>query len=63
MITSEIKKYRCVITDKYHNVIYEIFSNKKLSKKEMIKQIRYYQYKKNSDDFDFDKKILIISDD
>ncbi len=63
MIANDVKKYKCIIKDTYHNVIYEIYSNKKLTKKEMIKQVRYYQYEKKDELPDFDKNILIVSDD
>ena len=37
-----IKKYRNVLVDKMHNARYYIYSNRKLDKKDMIREVRAY---------------------
>lgn len=38
----QVKKYKNVLIDKVNNVRFNIYSNKKLNKAQMLKQVRYY---------------------
>lgn len=38
----QVKKYKNVLIDKVNNVRFNIYSNKKLNKAQMLQQIRFY---------------------
>lgn len=44
MSFDDVKKYKYCIIDKLHNIRYEIYSNRKMSKKDKLMQIRLYYY-------------------
>jgi len=60
---SSIKRYKNSIIDKAHNVQYDIYSNRKLNKAQMLLQIRFYFV---NNDFKYPEsgtKINIIAED
>lgn len=58
-----IKKYKFVIYDRFNDIKYEIYSNRKLSKKQKLIYIRYHIYKNNFKIPPPDSKVLIICND
>ncbi len=58
----EAKKHRKVIRDKFNEVEYVIYSNSKLSKKEAMREIRYYNYERKFSEIHSGEKIMIVCD-
>lgn len=59
----EVKKYKFILTDVVHNIKYEIYTNKKMTKKEKIMQIRLYYYNAGCSLAEPDSTIMIIAKD
>jgi hypothetical protein len=62
-MANEVRKYKNVIKDGFNSTTYEIYSNRKLSRKEMLREIREYYYQKRFPEHACETKILIISND
>ncbi len=62
-MADEVRKYRYVIKDGYNGTIYEIYSNRKLNRKEMLMEIRDYYYQKRFPKRAKEMKIMIICND
>jgi hypothetical protein len=63
MSCNEVKKYKYTITDKLHNIRYEIYSNREMSKKDKILQIRLYFYENDCCVPASDSVIMIVCKD
>ncbi len=59
----QVKKYRFIVYDRLNEIKYEIYSNKKLSKKQKMYFIRCYIYNNNFILPEPNSKVLIICDD
>jgi len=62
-MTNNVRKYKNVIKDGFNCTTYEIYSNRKLSRKEMLREIREYYYQKHFPEYSCETKILIVSND
>ena len=57
-----VKKYKNVIKDKQKNITYVIYSDKKMGRKQMLRQVRYYHLNPHNPIPDYDSKVNIIVD-
>ena len=63
MICDTVKTHKNILKDKIREITYIIYSNRKLNKKEMLREIRYYYVKNDFCFEDCSDRIMIISRD
>jgi len=63
MQSCKIKKHKFILIDKNLNIRYEIYTNRELSKKDMMKEIRNNFYCRGCELPESDSKIMIVCED
>jgi hypothetical protein len=58
-----VKAHKSILKDKLRKITYVIYSNRKLNKKEMLREIRYYYVKNDFALEENTERIMIISRD
>jgi hypothetical protein len=58
-----VKTNKSILKDKLRKITYVIYSNRKLNKREMLREIRYYYVQNNFTIEETTERIMIISRD
>ena len=58
-----VKKHKNILKDTLRHITYVIYSNRKLNKKEMMREVRYFYVKNDFSVEDCASKVMIIARD